>query len=70
MLGDKVKKIIFNWLYSHELGEDYSYYEVGKNNVTDIRYHKASFEGDRHHCIIYFSNKEKEVIFNLNCVEY
>jgi hypothetical protein len=64
-----VKKVIFDWFYSHECGEDYSFYEVGKTKVMAITYHKPAGEGDRHYCEVYFSDGKKEIIFNINRIE-
>jgi hypothetical protein len=65
----KIKKIIYDWFIS----KDHPYwrnYTIGKNGVIKIKEHRAAGEGDKWFYDVYFEDKHKERIFNINQVIY
>lgn len=58
------KKVIFNWFYSLENGEDFCSYTVGEN-AKEILYCE-----EEHFCDVFTYKGEKIRIFNINTVEF
>jgi len=65
-----IEKVIFNWFYTQEGGENYSIYQKGKDGVVDIKEHVPEGEGDRWFYIVEFDNGIVRKIFNINEVVY
>ena len=63
----KVTSIIFNWFYSHENGEEYKEYIVGKE-VVSIEYHEPLGSGDAHYCDVLLEDGTIDRVFNINSI--
>lgn len=71
-----VKSIKYNWhqvgslLERGGVGEDWTRFTLGENNVTSIEEQEPVGDGDRWSYVIYVDDKMKFRIFNPNFVEY
>lgn len=68
-----VQEIHFNWYPATERGETYARYntfEVGEDNVTEIKEHPAIGEGDKWFYDVIFEDGTIKRIFNPNTVFY
>ena len=65
-----VKKIIYDWWYTNEGGEEYGVAEVGKEDVIKIEEHESKGIGDKLYYDIFFNTGKKIRIFNVSSVEY
>lgn len=62
----KIKKIIVNWFYTTENGEEFTSYEVGKNGVFGIVDQRVAEDG----LLVVMANGTKIKEFNINHIEY
>ncbi len=65
-----IKQVTTDWFFTNEAGEEYTTYEVGKNNVTKIEEHRPQGEGDRWCCLVLFEDKTAIRVFNLNSISF
>jgi len=61
----KVKRIIFNWAYTSDIGIEYHEHEVGKEGVVKITENPARGEGDKWQYYVEFKNGQAERVFNV-----
>ena len=67
---DKIVRLVANWWYNTELGEDYEIFIVGRDGVTQILEHRPQGEGDKWFYDVYFEKEGTRRIFNPNSVSY
>jgi len=59
----KVKKVIYNWFYTNEVGQEHSEYEVGKDGVDYIDW----LDGPREIIVrVGFKDGRHISLFNIN----
>lgn len=70
----KIKSILYNWFYTAEAGEEYVYFEVGKEKpIAGCLSATKIVEGetkDKTYYDIYFDNGTIERVFNASQVTY
>ena len=66
----RVKRIDFNWFSTHENGEEFTYYEVGKEEVSEIQENEPHNGMQLWNYIVKFKDGKTVRIFNPNYVEY
>ena len=80
----KIKTIEFNWIYTHEVGEEYYSFiigeefmtvgnrkeNIGRGKVIEIEEHRPRGEGDKLYYNVHFEDSSVIRIFNVNCITY
>ena len=66
----KVKRILYNWYFTQEYGEEYLSCNITDQNISSIEEHIPLFNGDKHYCVIHYTDGSSEKVFNLNSIEY
>ena len=61
-----VKAITVDWFYSTEFGEEYTFIDITKKEVSRIEYHKPNKSDNTHYCNVYYSNGVCKRLFNIN----
>ena len=70
MINGRVKRIIFNWFYTHDTGEEYNIYTVGEDGVSEIKEYYPAGEGDLYCADIIFKDGARIRTFNPNEILY
>ena len=63
----RATRVHYNWHTTHEEGEDYFSYEVGKSKVIMIEIHERN---DIKYALVFFENGERVEQYNLNKIVY
>jgi hypothetical protein len=66
----RIRKIICNWFYTTENGEEYESYEVGHNEVVEIERHIPRNGLERDFCLVKLENGTEVIKFNVDSINF
>ena len=65
----KIVQLITDWFYTPD-GDGFDHYEVGKNEIKEIREHLPQGEGDRLWYDVEYENGNVKRLYNPNSVSF
>ena len=66
----EIQRIIYNWFYTTDVGEQFEEHIVGKDGVSTILECLPQVPSDVLHYLVEFEDGKRELIYNINKVEY